>query len=391
MAQDHLIYQNIARAVSAYADQAYTDAVRLAGTALVGSDARIQINDEDFYGTIRWNKTLGPLQYDGDSDTTGAATVINTGVNSEDGTEEGKVTGHSTDFAEYIKSIRSHGADQYNVTQLITQRDGAIAKVAQDFATTRARDADAALVSMLKGVVKAEVAVSEASSDADDKRGQFDPDSLNEGAGFYYDVNGVSGDNSVAGTAGLIDTAMAGGKAATNLWTAMASGFSDLEPDFMYLVVQPSVYQDMRTANLLDEQDRVTDGNVQFSTLMGGLFRVIVSRTSLGNYSQAGTQGADQPVNEGSIKTSLLALPGMISFVDIPQVNPVAIDSDESVAGGFGNREAWYRWGYAGHPRGYTWGGSKSTWATNATFEADGSFLRKENVGNLGLLPIFHS
>ena len=384
MAQTNTAYQNIARAVSAYADQAYTDAVRLTGTALVGADARINVNEEDFYGTIRWDRTLGALQYDGASDTTGAATVINTGTNSQTA-NEGAVTGLATDFAEYIKSIRSHGADQYNATQLITQRDGAIAKVGRDFGTTRARDADAAMVSVLKGVIRAEASFGTVGAA---NKGQNDPDSLNQDTGFYFDVNSAT-DNSVAGTTSLIDTTAAGGKAAVEIFKASASAFSDLEPEFMYLVIQPSTYLDMKSANLLDEQDRVTDGNVTFDTILQGKYRLIVSRTGLGDFS--GTSAANARVNAGSTKTSLLMLPGAMAQVDIPAVNPVAFDNDESMAGGFGKREVWYRWGYTMHPRGYTWGGSKTAWATNATYEAAGSFVRKENVGNLGILPIFHA
>ena len=53
----------MARAISAYSDQEYTDNVRIAGTALVGSDARISGSDEDYFGTIRWTNTLGSLMY----------------------------------------------------------------------------------------------------------------------------------------------------------------------------------------------------------------------------------------------------------------------------------------------------------------------------------------
>ena len=380
----------IARAVSAFAQQEYTDARYLAGTGLLGSDARISVSDEDYYGTIRWDETLGANSY------TQAAVSGATNVNyGNESTTEGLTTDFTVDFAEYVKSNRNVGASDYNLTQVISRREGAIAKLGSSFGRIRARDEDDALLSVVQGVVATEAATGTAGN-ATNGYGQALGNPLNSSAGFYFDVNGPQAvevsqtDNSAARTSTLIDTSAVGGKAAKRIFEAMSAGYGDLEPEFMYLIVDPETFYDMRIANLLDEQDRITDGNIQFDTILQGKIRVFVTRTQLGDNSPS-TNAANNRVNSGSSKTSLLCLPGSISMVDLPMVNPVEFDSDASVGRGTGNREAWYRWGYVMHPRGYTWAGSKTAFATNANYAAAASWTRKEVVGNLGVLPIFHA
>ena len=405
-------YQNIQRAVSGYAEQARTDAVKISGTALVGSDARINVNAEDFYGSIRWNKELGALAYGVASGTPGSTSNVNISSQTD---VEGTITTNATDVAEFIKTARNVGADEYLVTQLITQQPGSIATVGSKFGDIRARDEDAAVVAVVKGVVASEVLKAEAfvtKTAGSGAKGQTDPDTLLEDGGFYYDVNSAT-NNATAGTGKLIDTSAKGGSAAVALWKATAAAFSDLEPEFFYLFIQPSVFEDMRSSNLLDQEDRITDGNIQFATIMAGMFRLVVSRTGLGTYNLMGSQGANQPVNAGSVKTSVLALPGAVSFTDLAQNTPVEFDNDASKGTGSGKRDAWYRWGYVMHPRGYTWSGSKAGFAVNTDVTASRAtasavtgydyapataaqkivspWTRKENVGNLGILPIFHA
>jgi hypothetical protein len=398
-------FQNIARAVSGYADQVRTDAVKISGTALMGNDARINVNSEDYYGSIRWNTTLGDIAYGTTAGTPGSTSNVNIATQDE---TEGNTTEHGTDISEYIKTARNAGADEYNVTQIITQQPGAIAAVGGQFGDIRARDEDRSVVDVLKGVISSEVHLAKANGEA----GQTDPDNLDDASGFFFDTNGAKGANDVAGSNPLFDSSKSGAASAEALWAATAAGYSDLEPEFFYLIVQPSVYQEMRSANLISE-DRVTDGNVQFASLMGGMFRVIVSRTGLGSYNGIGTLGATQAVNAGSDKTSLICLPGSLSMVDLAQPTPVEFDADASKGTGSGKREAWYRWGYVMHPRGYTWAGSKSGFATNEDTTASvtlqsnltgynynpstasqkkiSPWTRKETVGNLGILPVFHS
>ena len=380
----------IARAVSAFAQQEYTDARYLAGTGLLGSDARISVSDEDYYGTIRWDETLGANSY------TQAAVTGRTNVNyGNESTTEGLTTDFSTDFAEYIKSNRNVGASDYNLTQVITRREGAIAKLGSSFGRVRARDEDDALLAMIQGVVGQEALVG--ASAAATRFGQNLAAPQDSAHGFFFDVNGplarevTQTDNSASRSAGLIDTSAEGGKAAKRIFEAMGAAYGDNEPGFMYLIVDPETYYDIRNANLLDNQDRVTDGNIEFDTILQGKIRLFVTRTVLGDNSPA-SASATSNVNAGSTKTSLLCLPGSISMVDLPMVNPVEFDSDASVGRGTGNREAWYRWGYVMHPRGYTISSSvsKTAFATNTTYSTAASWTRKEVVGNLGILPIFH-
>lgn len=403
-------FQNLARAVSAYASEEYTDARRLTGTELIGTDARISTNDEDFYGTIRWDKPLGTLSYVDPStgaDTAYAAsggTVINYATQDD---TKGNTTNFATDVAQYIKSVRTHGASDYMVTQVITQRDGAIAKIARDFGVTRARDEDASIFSILNGVINSEVAVSSVSATAANKYGQALTTAglLNSAAGFYYDLNSSAGANSTAGAKKLIDTTLRGGNAANALWKAAAAGYGDVEPDYFYLVIDPLTYADMRSANLLDLTDRVTDGNIEFDTILNGKFRLIVTRnTALSGKNLLGTQGTTQPVNAGSVRTSLLMLPASISMQPIAVPNPVAFNQYEEFGSGSGKRFAWYRWGYVMHPVGYSWSGSVTGFAKNgadgatigtaasSSYSNSFNWTRKVvSVAELGIFPIFHA
>ena len=413
----------LARAISAYSDQEYNDAVRIAGTALVGSDARISTSDEDYFGSIRWTTTLGDLNYTGRSaggnnpaNAVGVSGRTNINLASED-SSEGATTDVNHDSSQYIKTMRTMGATQYNVTQVLTAAPNAIEKVSRDFGNSRARDNDAALVAMLQGVTHTELAARRALGTQTSStrsatgntavnaygQGYRDGAQLNNDAGFYVDLNGplnaataratTSGTTVANDTAGVrkLISSSTGGAAAEGLWQAASAAFADLEPDFFYLVISPETYQDIRAANLLDNQDRITDGNIQVDTLLQGKFRLLVTRT-LGSddFDFTGTT-ADNPLNIGSKRTSYLMLPGSLYQSDVVVPNPVAFDADESVGRGAGNRELWYRWGNIYHPRGYTWGGSTAQFALNSDYSATSAWTRKEHVGNMGILPIHHA
>ena len=399
-------FQNLARAVSAYSDEAYTLERKISSSGIMGSDARISGSDEDYFGTIRWYKPLGStLQYDGADDTTGAATVINIGTQS---TAEGATTSISTATAQYIKTVRTHGADQYNVQSVVSGQDG-LAKIARDFGETRARDEDAALRAILNSVAVTECNTGSGSAAANNG-GQESPDSILSTAGFFVDLN----NNDTAAAQGrtssdtssftLINTAAASaGRQVQPLLAAAAIAWKDYEPDFMYLVVTPSVYLDIRAANLIDTRGTVQDGNLPVETILNGKFRIIVSRG--GFDSRAGSTF----VQANSTQTSFLVLPGAVSMTDVNVPNPVAFDRDESMGRGTGVVEAWYRWGYIMHPRGYSWAGSTSGFAANVDATARASagvvtgyyhnvssnqrsvFTRQDDMLNLGILPICHS
>ena len=384
----------IRRAISAYSDQEYTDNVRIAGTALVGSDARISTSDEDYYGTIRWTQTLGAIAGQAVDRTNAAANRTAINLATEDSTE-GQTTDVSYDSSKYIKTMRTMGAEQYNVTQVLSQAPNAIEKVSRDFGITRARDADAALLAMLRGV---------ALEESRGTSGQViaTPRSDASGVGFYYETGGSAGGNPLVSTGGANNR---GAVLGTHLYTAMASGFGDLEPDFMYLLTDVETFQSIRAANLVDDTP-IRDGNVDVQTLLSGKIRLIVSQ-SLSAHNASGQTN----IGSSADKTSYLMLPGSLYQHDLSVPNPVAFDQDESVGGGAGEREIWYRWGNIYHPRGYSWEGrtdgfvansqaiaaaNRATAGTavnalvNTQANAFQAWERKETVGNLGILPIFH-
>ena len=49
-------------AISAYADEAYTNARKLSGTGIVGSNPNIDTSTETFVGQVRWFKPMNPVR-----------------------------------------------------------------------------------------------------------------------------------------------------------------------------------------------------------------------------------------------------------------------------------------------------------------------------------------
>ena len=107
--------------ISAYSDEAYTNARKLSSTALVGSNPNIDPTTETFIGQVRWFKPLNPQ--------------IN--VASLTDSTEGSKTNYSSDYLTYIKTVRTHGAEKVNLQQVVTQQDG-LAKIGRDFGETKA-------------------------------------------------------------------------------------------------------------------------------------------------------------------------------------------------------------------------------------------------------------
>ena len=381
-------FTNIARAVSAYSDEAYTEARKIISTSIVGSDSRINVNAEDYYGTIRWLKPLGALSYEVSGtptdDTDGSTTKINIGDQSS---TEGAKTGIKDQVSEYIKTVRTHGADEYQVQQILSGQSG-LAKIGRDFGETQARDMDAAIVSVINGVATAEALLGTG--------GQTSPNTVVETNGFYVDLNDTTVQGFYSGSAGkLVDNAQTtAGEKISPLLAAAAVAWSDYEPDFMYLYTSPSEILDMKVANIVDDV-RIQDGNVVFDTILSGKFRLVPTRTSFRNLSTATN------VDTASVRTSFLVMPGSVALHSLPVPNPVAFDRDESISRGTGTTEAWYRWGYVMHPLGYTWGGSKTAFVANSgenTSSYDNTsatlasnFTRVNDMLNLGILPIFHA
>jgi hypothetical protein len=362
MTINHTMFQNVALAISAYADEMYTNAKKLNATGMVGTDARIDPTGESFIGQLRWYKPL----------------AANINVASLTSSAEGNYTDVSTEIADYIKTVRTFGSQQVNLQSVVSQQDGLL-KIARDFTEVRTQDESDALVSILKGVAAYEVS-----------RGagvvQFDTDADANDKGLFVDINAEGVFGAAATTTGrkLFDSTAIGAARGERLFKAIGMGFKDYEPDFMYMVTSPEVLAELRAANLVDTTT-VVDGNLTFQTIFGGKFRLLLSRVSQGNLA------ASANVNDQSTKTTFLVKPGALSFTPIAVPTPVEIERSAARYTGGGSTDIWYRYGFVMHPMGYDWSGATNAFATNTAYGTSSSWARKMSSLNLGILPIFHS
>jgi hypothetical protein len=122
--------------ISAYTYEAYTNAKKLSSTAIVGGNSMIDKNTETFVGQLRWFKPLNP--------TINVASL----TDATDGTK----SSYSTDYLQYIKTVRTHGYEKVNMKQIVTQHDG-LQRMGRDFAETRAQDEHNAIAAVLKSVM----------------------------------------------------------------------------------------------------------------------------------------------------------------------------------------------------------------------------------------------
>ena len=377
-------------AISAYSDEAYTNAKKLVGTGIVGDNPNIDTSTETFIGQVRWFKPLNP--------TVNVASL----TDASDGTK----TNYSSDYLNYVKTVRTHGAEKVNMQQVVTQQDG-LAKIGRDFAETRSQDEHNALLSILKGV-----AISEALNGAAAASGQaglggqtFDNDPTDKRYGFYVDL-GAS--KPVAAPTAAVQ----GASRAEAFLNAFGMAYKDYEPEFAYLVTSPEIMASLRSANLVDETT-VQDGNVMFNTIFNGKFRLIQTRAT---QSLSSTELAK--INTGAgvdivgTKTSFIVLPGAIAMRPLAVPDQVEIYRDGNKYKGGGATSIWYRWGYVMAPAGYNWAGSQEkfpsdaeymyaiesgtpkalTTVTNGAASTTGSWGRKFNSAlSLGILPVFHS
>lgn len=378
--------------LTAYSDEAYTNERKLSGTGITGTNPDITTDTETFIGQMRWRKPLDPQ--------------IN--IASLTDPTPGTPTVTSTDYSFYVKSARTHGASKVNLAELITKEDG-LAKIARDFSETRALDEHRAIMAVCKGVAISELLNGTASgSGATGLGGQsFENDPQDKKYGFYVDLGAVA--PVVAAT-----TVLQGAARAEGFLKALAMGYKDYEPEYAYLSVTPEILLSLRSANMVD-QDKVTEANVEFSTILGGKFRLIPSRanTSLTTAQLAKFAGAGSGAGVDLVgtKTSFIILPGSIAFQPLAIPEPVGIDRNEAAYMGGGTTGIWYRWGYVAQPMGYTWNGSQEKFASDADYMAvgadaeamaaltgttidatiKGTWVRKSTSAlSLGILPVFH-
>lgn len=388
-------------ALSGYTDEAYTNAKKLVGTGIVGSNPQINTSTETFVGQMRWYKPLNP--------------TIN--VASLTVADDGTTTSYKSDYLKYIKSVRTHGAEKVNMREVVTQVDG-LAKIARDFGETRAQDEHNAILSVLKGV-----AISEALNGASYGQGAnglggqtFDNDPTDAKYGFYVDLGagkpiinkvGYESDGTTA------NAAYVGAQRAEGFLNAFGMAWKDYEPPYAYLITSPEVMASLRSANLVD-QTTVTEGNIDFPTIFNGKFRLVQTRASQGLTTVELDRINDGPgVDIGGTKTSFIVLPGAIAMAPLAVPDPVEIYRDARKYKGGGMTSIWYRWGYVFAPAGYDWVGKEDEFPSDASYMAvkesgtqkalsavtdtTGSALsvgvwqRKfTSALSLGILPIFH-
>jgi len=365
-------FQVIEEVLRQYTHEAYTTSKNIHTTGVVGTREGVDGDSESYIGQFRWYKPLEP--------------EVNVMSTTDD--TEGTMTNISTNLAKYIKTARSHGAEQVNVQQVLSRENG-LEKIARDFAQTRMEDEGKAFYNVLQGVARSEVALGDASAAGEGGLVDFDTDPDATATGFFVDLNAASGVFGAAATGApdqrkLFDASGVGAARGERLFQAIGMAFKDYEPDYMYMVTSPETLAQIRAANLVDE-DRVTDGELEFTTIFDGKFRLLPTR-----FTQMASVSAGD-LNARSTKCTFLMKPNSVSFAPIEIPTPVEMDRDASVYLGGGKTEIWYRWGYVWHPEGYAWAGAEDAFATNATFSAAASWTRKVSALNLPILPIYHA
>jgi hypothetical protein len=371
MAITNTDFQNVAVAISAYADEAYTSSKKLNATGVVSSRPDINASGESFVGQFRYHKPLS----------------ANINVPSLSSATDGTYTDVSTDIANYIKTMRTFGAQQVNLQEVISKQDG-LSKIARDFAQVRGDDEGDALMAILKGVALSEVTLGDKGGSGNGGLIAYGTDPDAAATGMFVDINALgefgAAATNLATERKLFDASSTGAARGERLFKALGMGFKDHEPDFMYLVTSPEVMAEMRAANLVDET-RITEGNMDFQTIFGGKFRLVMTRA---NQFAA---GPTNDLNTRSVKCSFLLKPGAISFAPVPAPTPVEVDRDAASYTGGGSTNIWYRYGFIMHPMGYDWSGATNAFATNTTYAAAASYTRKMSALNLGILPIYHA
>jgi hypothetical protein len=377
--------------ISAYADEAYTEAKKLSGTGITSPNPKIDTSSETFVGQVKWYKPLSP----------------NINVASLTNSAAGSTTSTDQDFLKYIKTVRTFGGTKVNLQEVVTQEDG-LAKIGRDFSEVRAQDEHNAILAVLRGVMIAEtINGAAAGSGAAGAGGQtFVNDPTLKTHGFYVDLGAAKAVVDMSATA-------QGAARAEGFLNAFGMAYKDYEPEWAYLVTSPEMMASFRSANLVD-QDGVVDGNITFSTIFNGKFRIIQTRATQGlsaaERTKINTYGALDIIGT---KTSFIVLPGSIAMEALSIPEPVEIERNASAYKGGGTTTIWNRWGYVLMPAGYDWVGEQElfpadvdyqmvldgtdtqmalTAATDGMVGFKGVWSRKTNSAlSLGILPVFHS
>ncbi len=123
-------------AIGAYTDEAYTNAKKLSGTAIVGGMANIDPSTETFIGQTRWRKPI--------------SMAIN--VASLSDSTAGTTSQYDADYLKYVKTVRTYGGEKVNMREVVTQVDG-LAKIGRDFGEVRGQDGPSATILLMINMV----------------------------------------------------------------------------------------------------------------------------------------------------------------------------------------------------------------------------------------------
>jgi hypothetical protein len=355
------LFDNTARAISAYTDAARADSALLVSTALVGSDARVTDAGENYTGTVRWlNYTDPSTNYQQ------TQLITDKNINTIDASYQTEV---------YIKNVDHIAAQEMSIQRLISKVDG-LSYLGAQFASIKARREDANLKSILQGIGDLTWTVTPTASDAAQtvggtlKVGYYTGSTAaNTYRPLFVNSSGAAAQRSV-----FFDL----------LFDALAAVAGDQELPFYYLVISAATYNILRKENVLDD-GIVQDGNYTFNSILGGKIRLIVT----GNTSSGLTGTRVAAVT--NLKVSYVVKPGSILYADVMQLNPTEIWRDVLAGNGGGAVTIVSRWGNIMHPQGYSWAGSASAFPTNTNLATYSNWtLSAKNVNQTGIFPIFH-
>jgi hypothetical protein len=384
----------IQTSITAIAAEAYTDARRISASGIVSGNSTIDPSQETFIGQLKWDTPMN--------------NIIN--IASLVDPTNGVPSNFSADFLNYIKTARTQGAYKVNLTELVTKED-ALTKMGTGFANGRVKDEENAFLAVLKGVAFSEAFRGAASVEGASVGlgGQtFDNDPTNRNYGFYVDL----GNNPLVSSVGV------GAARVFGLVQALGMAWKDYEPDYAYLVIDPALMANLRSANLIDT-DRVSDGPIEFESIFSGKFRLVMSRTNTSfNTTELAAINGGSGVDIVGTRTSFVVLPGAIAFENLTIPKPTGIDENEASYHGGGSTDVWNRWGYVMHPVGYDWRGPTNKFPSDADYKGvtvgDGSNIvvpitdasvtantnedtvesvwrrKATSALTMGILPVFH-
>jgi hypothetical protein len=161
----------------------------------------------------------------------------------------------------------------------------------------------------------------------------------------------------------------------------------------------------------LVDEDRITEGNMNFDSIFQGKFRLVVTRASAAfSAAELAKLNTGTGVDIAGTDCSFVVLPGALAMKALSVPEPTEVYRDARKFKGGGSTSVWNRWGYVVAPAGYDWAGTQDAFPSDANYfsvmeggvnkvltaatstdATTGVWNRKAtSVLSLGILPIFH-